>query len=79
VVRIHTNIPDGEYTVHRGSADCGLLVSEALVRVKEGSMPLLLLNVSPTDLAVLKGTRLASLTLAEMLNTIILVSLCALT
>ena len=61
LIRVHTNIPDGEYTVHRGSADCGLLVSEALVKIKEGSVPLLLLNVSPTDLTIFKGTRLASL------------------
>ena len=45
----HANIPDGTYLVHKNSADNNpnILIAEALVTVKKGRIPILLLN--PTD------------------------------
>ena len=62
LIHVATPIPDGEYSVSRESFDFGILISEAFVTVKEGSVPLLLLNVSPTDQTIKKGTKLTSVT-----------------
>ena len=68
ILTVNTRIPDGEYCIQRGSADSGILVCEALVKVKEGLVPLMLLNAAPTLLKVEKGTKLATISRLRQIN-----------